>query len=100
MIDQGDMGGWTFLNDSLWRMALLSVVSGGPNPTLLAHLGSELKLAKPSVVGLASAYVSVVGAHELLQIFNSLKTKECRLLAGISNSKAPRSSRANYFSVE
>jgi HKD family nuclease len=77
------MGGWTFLNDSLWQMALLSVVSGGPNPTLLAHLESELKLAKPCVVGLASAYVSVIGADELLKIFNLLKTKECRLLAGI-----------------
>lgn len=64
-------------------MPLQSIVTGGTNPTLLAHLESELKIAKPSAVGLASAYVSVVGADELLRLLNAIKAKECRLLAGI-----------------
>ena len=60
-------------------------LSGIGGLSLSKSLRKSLKESKPRVVGIASAFVSNQGVHELADIFRGCGQPECRLIAGTDN---------------
>src|SRR5437867_4340832 len=60
-------------------------LSGAGGADLAESLGQSLIRGRPAVVGIASAFVSVEGVRELVQIFSRCGSPECRLIAGTAN---------------
>ncbi len=58
------------------------IITTGPTELLHEQLANHLTSVRPSVIGIASAFVSNGGVTTLTRLLNTAATTECRLLAG------------------